>query len=707
MKKLIIAEKPSQAQEYADALGGFARKEGYLESGQYFLTWCFGHLIELERDEVYHIEKKWSKSYLPLIPSKYQYKIGGSITNPKGVDQGKKKQLEIIKKLISKSSEIINATDADREGELIFLYVYNYLASNLPYKRLWISSLTKGDIISGFNNLLSSKDVHYLGKSAYARAIADWLVGVNGTQAATLQFGHGSLLTIGRVQTAILKVICERYLKNKSFEKTYAYRLRANHTSKVSFYSETEVYESKNEAQLQLETCSYSNHRCVDIIKEIKKVNPPLLFSIDSLIIEANRKFKYTGKETLDIAQSLYEKKITSYPRTDSEYINLENFNKQKLFLEAIIMRFLNISFSFSNNIPRSVNDAKLTGSHDAIVLTGQTDNVESLNAKEKNIFLLILNRSLQAFSQAAVYEKIKYVFDNNSILFFTFSSIILEAGWKNFEFKDLEDEKENSIDKYEQNILIDVSIGEIMNVESFDIKEIESRPPQLYSEVNLTKDLTNFGKLLKEESPELLDQISNSIDLNQLQIGTQATRPGILERLKKMSFIEIIKNKYIPTENGLKYYSIIKDLEVSNLVTTAIWEMKLKKVAEGKEDVAFFYKEITSFTNKIVQDIFSKSSDVSFKKDSVVLGKCPNCSGKVVEMKNSFSCTNWNDKEFPCKFSIWKTAYGKKITSSIVSQLLLKGVTNKIEKLKSAKGSYFSAKLRMDSQGKIICDFN
>jgi DNA topoisomerase-3 len=226
MKTLIIAEKPNQAREYAQALGSFTRKDGYFESSEYYLTWCFGHLIELETDDKYRTAGYWNKEYLPLIPEKYQYCIG---KKDKKTDSGKKKQVDLIKSLINKSDQLINATDADREGELIFLYVYNFLSCKLPYKRLWISSLTENDIRKGFKNLLSCEDVKNLGKSGYARAIADWLVGVNGTQACTLQLGKGSLLTIGRVQTAILKIICERYLKNKNFQKSFTYKIRALH----------------------------------------------------------------------------------------------------------------------------------------------------------------------------------------------------------------------------------------------------------------------------------------------------------------------------------------------------------------------------------------------------------------------------------------------------------------------------------------------
>lgn len=686
--KLILAEKPSQAKEYAKALGGFTSKNGYLESSQYYITWCFGHLVELERDNKYREDGKWNKSYLPLIPKKYLYKIG---SDAKGnIDAGKKNQLKIIGDLMKKSSEVINATDADREGELIFLYVYNFLECKLPFKRLWISTLTDSDIKKGFTNLMQPEDVKNLGKSAYARAIADWLVGVNGTQASTLQFGQGTLLTIGRVQTVILKIICERFLKNKNFKKSFSYKLIARHNKGNDFYSGTEIYETKQEAE-SIKSTLGTDHIVTNVEDREQKKAAPLLFSIDTLIIEANRKFGYSGQETLATAQSLYEKKLTSYPRTDSEYINEENFSNLKTFLENLSRNVLNLNFSFSSKKPKSVNDKKLTGSHDAIVPTGNTSN--SLTEIENNIFKLIIHRCIQSFSEDAIYQKRKITFDNNSHIFTTNLSKLVKSGFLEYSFRNITNE---SADSDEQLFNFEVSIGEKVKVLECSLKEIESKPPALYSDVNLTQDLTNFGKLLKEENPESLKLISENIDINQLQIGTQATRPGIVERLKTLGFIVNSKNKYIPTEKGLKYYSVIKDLEVSNAIVTAIWEMKLKKVAEGNEDISAFYKDITSFTSTIVGDIFEKKTDISFKVEKKNLGVCPKCQkGHIVEGLKAFQCTEWKSG---CNFTIWKVIAGKKVSETVVGELLKKGISNEIKGFKSkATGKPFVARLELN----------
>lgn len=693
--KLIIAEKPNQANKIADALGGFTKKDGYHQSDKYYIAWCFGHMVELERDDKYREPGKWNKSYLPLIPQKYLYKIG---SDSKGnIDSGKKKQMSVIKSLMDKSDEIINATDADREGELIFLYVYNYLKSTLPFKRLWVSTLTAGDIKKAFNNLIPAKEMQNLGKSATARAIADWLVGINGTQASTLQFGNGTLLSIGRVQTAILKIICERYLKNKNFQKSFTYRLRAEHLLNLPFYSESEIFEKQEEAQRVLSKLS-KTHKCTSVEKSTSKKSPPLLFSIDTLIIEANKKYGYTGQETLDTAQSLYEKKLTSYPRTDSTYINEENFEEIKKFLPGIAKDILNFSFSFGSQKPKSVNDTKLTGSHDAIVPTGEKEGIASLSEKESNLFKMITARCCQSFSESAEYEKTKITFDNNFITFLTHASKLTSPGWKIFELTTKDADSEST--EEEQQIDIKIKEGDLVTVESIEIKQIESKPPALYSEVNLTTDLTNFGKLLKEENPELLKEISSNIDISKLQIGTQATRPGIIELLKKRGFIEVKKNKFIPTEKGLKYYEIFKDLEVSNVVTTAIWEMKLNKVSQGEEDVSLFYKEIKSFTEKIVDDIFSRVSTVDFSTPKAELGKCPKCKkGNVFEGKQSYRCSEYKNG---CDFSIWKMLASKKLSETVIKALVSNKETPLVKGFKSKAGKPFNSRLKLNKDFKI-----
>ncbi len=697
---LIIAEKPNQARAIADTLGGFKNNEGYLQSDKYYIAWCYGHMIQLETDDKYRNPGDWSKSYLPLIPQKYLYTV--SLDANKKPDSGKKKQLAVIKNLMSKSTELINATDADREGELIFQYVYRYLNCTLPYRRLWATNLTPGDIMKAYRNLRSSSEMVNLTKSAYARAIADWLVGVNGTQAATLQFSKGPTLTIGRVQTAILRIICERYLKNKSFQKTYTYKLRANHTLNVPFFSESDVFERKDDASKIVSGLS-EHHICTSVQQNNTKAAPPLLYSINTLIMDANRTFGYSSQETLDIAQSLYEKKLTSYPRTDSEYINQENFQNIKSFLPGLVQRLFSKPFSISNPSPKSVDDSKLTGSHDAIVPTGDTSALEALRENERNVYKLTVLRCMQSFSEPAEYLKTKITFDNNGTSFHSNASKLLHPGWKRYTLKNSMEESESPNNEAEQEIDIQIKQGDRVRVAKVEILEIESKPPSLYSDVNLINDLMNFGKLLKQENPEMLAKVSSTVDIDKLQIGTEATRPGMIERLKKLKYIEVQKNKFIPTELGLSYYQIIKDLAVSNVLTTALWEMRLQHVAEGKEDVSLFYDEIKKFTQALVHDIFSRRVESPIEFHRQTFGQCPQCGrGQIRETKSAFGCTEYKPENKGCNFTIWKQMAGKKITASVITSLLTKGESGTLSGFKNKQGKPFKAKLRLTKDYKV-----
>lgn len=693
MKTLILAEKPAQARDYADALGGFSRKDGYLESKDAYITWCFGHLVQLEEDTAYRGEGAWNQSYLPLIPGTFQYCIGKD--KNKKTDTGKKKQLMLIKELASKSSEIINATDADREGELIFLYVYNFLNLKLPYKRLWISSLTKGDILKGFKKLLSPNEVDNLGKAGYARAISDWLVGINGTQAATLKLGNRNLLTIGRVQTAILKIICERYLKHKNFKSTSFYRLKAEHRQgQAIYFSNTEIFENKIDVLKVLNSLG-KYHIFKEKISQDKKVNPPLLYSIDTLIIEANKIFGMSGQETLSIAQTLYEKKLTTYPRTDSNYINEENYESLKGYLSSVANKILGIKYEFGEHKPKSVNAQKLTGSHDAIIPTGEMSAYSSLSEKEKSIYHLIIHKCLESFSTTAIYRKSKYIFLNNGFEFTTNTSVLVEEGWKYFSFQ-----KKNEDDKEADEVDIDLRFIEGQQVDVFktELVELETQPPKLYTDANLTPDLTNVGKFLKEENPELLEKLRGHIDLNDVQIGTQATRPIIIERLKKLDFIKLEKKKYVPTDKGLKYYDTIKSLEVSNIANTAILEKELKEIAEGKLCDGVFYQNLEKYVRNIVSDIFQieKAPDLNEKKK---ITTCPKCKvGSVVEGSKGFGCDQY---KHGCDFVIWKSVAGKNLTEKQVKDLIETGITGVIKGFKGKRGD-FEAKLKMKKDFKL-----
>lgn len=707
-KTLILAEKPSQLREYVKALGGFTQKGDYYESDRYIASSALGHLIELAEDTAYRPAGKWDKSYLPLVPPLNSY-----VYEPKRNDEGRQAHLKKLAQLFNNPNiaMIYVATDSDREGELIFRYIYHYFNCKLPYKRVWLSALDDSEIRQAFaapKYTQGDPFLENLSKSAYARAITDWLIGANATQAATLQLGGGKLLSIGRVQTAILKIVADRYLKNKSHQKSYTYKLLTHHSyNGVSYTAESPIYESKAQAE-QLLSSLATAHNFVSFQKKTERKNPPLLHTLDSLTIVANKLYKYTAAEVLASAQRLYEGKLTSYPRTEDAYITEEGYNKLKGFLPNLVNQCLNIAdFAFPASLPASVNGAKITGSHDALVPTGQTNGIENLSQQDQRIYALILYRCLESFSEAAVYEKGVYEFENQSTPFKTHTSNLVQEGWKKYSPKvkvatvDEDDSEEDT------NFILQLPYkqGDKVTIEKKNLKEIESKPPAIYTPATLTADLCNLGKFLQEQSPEVYAELQSEFDLKGLEIGTKGTRPGIIEVLvNTRKYIAFEKNKYIPTELGLQFYDAIKDLEVVNVAQTARLEYQLKQVADGRTSVTDYYNRLTDYVKSTVAQIFSLQSAITASTRKG-LGTCPACKkGQIVEYEKSYGCSDYKNG---CKYSIWKEIAHKKLTAKNIEDLLQKGKTSLIKGFKSKTGSDFEAYLVLDKDLKPAFQFN
>ena len=707
-KTLILAEKPSQLREYVKALGGFTKKGDYYESDRYIASSALGHLIELAEDTAYRPAGHWNKSYLPLIPELKDY-----VYEPKREDKGRKEQLNLLSKLfkLPEVNMIYVATDSDREGELIFRYIYNYFNCKLPYKRVWLSALDDSEIRKSFANPKYTQGDFFLenlSESAYARAITDWLIGANATQAATLQLGGGKLLSIGRVQTAILKIVCDRYLKNKAHKKSYTYKLITSHSyNGVAYTAESPIYENKSQAE-QLLNSLLPTHNFVSYQKKTEKKNPPLLHTLDSLTIVANKLYKYTASEVLASAQSLYENKLTSYPRTEDAYITEENYNKIKTYLPALVHQCLNVSnFSFPGTTPASVNGAKITGSHDALVPTGQTNGIEKLSEQDRRIFELILLRCLESFSDIAIYEKGVYEFENQGTPFKTYTSNLVQEGWKKYSPKSKNKSTDDEDNEEEDDFVLQLPYrqGDKVGVEKKNLKEIESKAPAIYTPASLTADLCNLGKFLQEQSPEVYADLQKEFDLKGLEIGTKGTRPGIIEILvKTRKYIAFEKNKYVPTELGLQFYNAIKDLDVVNVAQTARLEYQLKQVADGKNSVVKYYGQLSDYIKEIVAQIFSLQSSITASTHKG-LGTCPSCKkGQIVEYPKSYGCTEFKNG---CKFGIWKEIANKKITHKNVEDLITKGRTSLIKGFKGKSGNEFEAYLVLDNELKTAFEFN
>ena len=692
LKTLIIAEKSTQMREYARALG-FTLKGDHYEKGDTILSCAAGHLLELAEDTAYRGEGKWDKSYLPLLLQIKDYKY-----EPKK-EENRQAQLNKLGSLLNdpEIGNIIVATDPDREGELIFRYIYNYFKCKKPFIRVWNSALVDEGIRKAFAHPTYKQGDPFLEnlcKSGYARAFTDWLIGVNATQAATLQLGQGKLLSIGRVQSTILKIICDRYIKNKGHEKTYTYKIITNHSYNGTTYTtESPIYESKEQAQAVfnglLPAHSFVSH-------EVKKVskNPPLLHTLDSLTIVANKLYKYTPDQVLASAQKLYEGKFLSYPRTEDPYITEEGYYNLQKFFVGLCRDFLGVTdFAFMSK-PKSVDDSKITGSHDALIPTGYTNGLESLAEQERRVFELILYRCLESFSDSSQYEKGIYLFDNQGTPFKTNTNKLLYAGWERYtpKNKTAATDEEGEADDEKITVLdLPYRQGDAVAIKAKNVREIESRPPAIYTPATLTDDLCNLDKFLQEQSPEVHKELSSQIDLKGLQIGTKGTRPGILDTLiQKRQFITLQKNKYLPTELGLQFYNAIKDLEVVNVAQTAHLEYQLKQITEGKLLVTQYYNNLLQYVQNMVHNIFSIEATVKVERPT--LGTCPKCKqGQIVEGKKAFGCTNYKNG---CDFTIWKEVAHKTITAKQVADLIAKGKTSLLKGFKSKAGKDFEAYL-------------
>jgi len=705
MKTLIIAEKSTQMREYARALG-FTLKGDHYEKDDTILSCAAGHLLELAEDTAYRGEGKWDKSYLPLLLQIKDYKY-----EPKK-EENRQAQLNKLGSLLNdpEIGNIIVATDPDREGELIFRYIYNYFKCKKPFIRVWNSALVDEGIRKAFAHPTYKQGDPFLEnlcKSGYARAFTDWLIGVNATQAATLQLGQGKLLSIGRVQSTILKIICDRYIKNKGHEKTYTYKIITNHSYNATTYTtESPIYESKEQAQAVfnglLSAHSFVSH-------EVKKVskNPPLLHTLDSLTIVANKLYKYTPDQVLASAQKLYEGKYLSYPRTEDPYITEEGYYNLQKFFVGLCRDFLGVTdFAFMSK-PKSVDDSKIIGSHDALIPTGYTNGLESLAEQERRVFELILYRCLESFSDSSQYEKGIYLFDNQGTPFKTNTNKLLYAGWERYtpKNKTAATDEEGEADDEKITVLdLPYRQGDAVAIEAKNVREIESRPPAIYTPATLTDDLCNLDKFLQEQSPEVHKELSSQIDLKGLQIGTKGTRPGILDTLiQKRQFITLQKNKYLPTELGLQFYNAIKDLEVVNVAQTAHLEYQLKQITEGKLLVTQYYNNLLQYVQNMVHNIFSIEATVKVERPT--LGTCPSCKkGQIVEYPQSYGCTEFKNG---CKFGIWKEIAKKKITHKNVEDLITKGRTSLIKGFKGKSGNDFEAYLVLDSNLKTAFEFN
>ena len=664
--ELVIAEKPSVAQSIAAVLGATQRKDGYLEGNEYLVSWCVGHLVELAQPESYEEAwKKWSYESLPIIPQEWQHEVKSDT----------KAQYQVLKKLMhdDRVDAVVCATDAGREGELIFRLTYNMAGCRKPMKRLWISSMEESAIRDGFHNLRPGSDYDNLYHSALCRQEADWLVGINGTRLFTVLYG-GKALKVGRVQTPTLAMLVDRESKIMNFKKEayYMAHIMGNGLDAVS-----EHISDKTEVDRIAETCENGQALVTSVVKEEKWVAPPKLYDLTTLQRDANRLFGFTAKQTLEYTQSLYEKKLVTYPRTDSQYLSDDMEGTAKNVIEAIFNSLLfEQNIMFNPDIKRILNSKKVTDHH-AIIPTMEIikQDLKAIPESEMKILSLCANRLLCATGEKHIYNSTKAVITCNNTVFKVSGKEVWKNGWKEFEdfFKNSYKTAEDKSDAEEEKKLPELREGMMIAVEQTKVSEHFTQPPKHYTEDSLLSAMERAG----------VEDMGDEVERKGL--GTPATRADIIEKLVKDGFVKREKKQMIPTEDGMKLITILPDV-VKSPKLTADWENELTLVSKGEVAAEQFMSGIEAMVTDLVKTYHSVSDEHkamfgTCKGGQEVLGKCPKCGADVVKGKFGAYCTG------KCGMNVGK-ALGVTLSDTQVKSLL-QGKKILVKGLKGKKGSY------------------
>ena len=670
--KTIIAEKPSVAKEIAHIVGAGKREEGYMQGNGYYVTWAFGHLVQPAMPETYGM-KGFHAENLPVIPDPFVL-VPRQVKTENGYkpDAGVLAQIKIIGKLFDSSERIIVATDAGREGELIFRYLYEYLGCKKPFDRLWISSLTDSAIREGLANLRNGKEYDNLYHAAKARSEADWLVGINGTQALTIAAGRGTY-SVGRVQTPTLGMVCERYWEHKRFESKPFWQVHfgvvdADSGNILKFTSANRWTDKATATDIYNKVKDTGSAIITKVTTKRKVEKAPLLYDLTTLQKEANSQHGFTAEHTLSIAQKLYEAKFITYPRTSSRYIsddvfatlpklfkNLENHSE---YGEKV--KLLSGSEDYSKN---SVNAAKVTDHHALLI----TENAAiGLFKDEKIVYDMILCRMIEAFSADCIKDITSVSAQvDHEVEFGISGSIIRQTGWRALSLK----EKNNRLDKdadatdneVKEQVIPNWQEGQHITFSGCTITEGKTKPKPLHTESTLLAAMETAGKEIEDDTMRQAMKDSG--------IGTPATRAAIIETLLKREYMVRQQKKLVPTEKGLALHSVVKNMAIANVEMTGKWEAELAKIERGEASADGFTHSIEGYTREITAELLGCDRLFSHKDSGC---QCPKCKhgtmqffGKVVR------CSN---KE--CGMPVFKQVAGKLLTDADITDLLTKGKT-------------------------------
>ena len=689
--KLVIAEKPSVAMSLAAVLGANEKKDGYLEGGGCLVSWCVGHLLELAQPEAYGEQyARWRYGDLPILPEEWKYQVS----------KDKQKQLDLLCRLMKdkRVESVVCATDAGREGELIFRLVYEHAGCKKPMERLWISSMEDAAIRDGFEHLRPGSDYDKLYDAAVCRAGADWLVGINATRLFSVLYGV--TLNVGRVMSPTLALLVQRETDIQAFTSRPFY---VPEITCGSFTASGEKLSGKNEAEKIRMDCDGQNVSVLSVEKQIKTVQPPRLYDLTTLQRECNRIYGYTAQQTLDYVQSLYEKKLATYPRTDSQYLT-----EDMQTTVASLVLWLRDHMPFGKgcagepDIGRVTDNSKVTDHH-AIIPTAEiarTDLTE-LPSGERDVLTLIIARLLSATAQVHRFEAVTAILDCQARSFTAKGKTVLQAGWKEVErlyrmglkqFKP-EDDKNTDVS------LPMLQEGQIFETVSASVREGKTSPPKHYTEDSLLAAMETAGA---EDMPE---------DAERKGLGTPATRAATLEKLVSAGFVQRKKKQLIPTEKGTNLILVLPD-NIKSPMLTAEWESMLKQVERGELDAGSFMEQIADMSRTLVkehtapEERFAGLFPDAKRNGREAVGTCPRCGGTVYEGKKGFFCDNRD-----CAFALWKdnkffSGKKKSITKSVAAALLKEGRVSMSGLYSEKTGKTYDAVVLLDDTGGKYVNF-
>ena len=679
MTTCIIAEKPSVARDIARIVGANSKKDGYLEGSGDLVTWAMGHLIALAMPEAYGFSA-YKAEDLPIRPNPFQLVVRQVrrdkeyISNPAAL-----KQLKVIRSCFDKADRIVVATDAGREGELIFRYIYQHLGCRKPFDRLWISSLTDKAIREGLSNLKSGSHYDNLYYSAKARSEADWLVGINASRALSIVRKGG--YSLGRVQTPALAMVCRRYIENRDFSSVPFWKLSVLTEKEGLSLKAVGCKDYENEASAQTALATLRSQSQLTVESVVRRVDehgrikvthtaPPLLYDLTALQKDANRRHGFSADKTLSIAQSLYEKKITTYPRTGSRYISEDVFEEVPTLLRKT-----------GETLPtplnrHSVDNTKITDHH-AIIPTGETP--QGLSAEEVTVYQMVVTRFIEAFSPDSEEDRMQVRFTDGTNTFTWKACRQISLGWKAVQKgKEAEADKKEDSDEHTLSSLPNLAEGEVLSLVNADITEHKTKPKPLYTEATLLSAMENAGKEVEDaESKKAMAECG---------IGTPATRANIIETLILRDYIRRDKKSIIPTEKGLVVYEIVKDKKIANAEMTGGWELALAAIEAGQMPPEKFAQGINSYVGTICEELLSLAP----KQKSYPTYRCPKCGTESVGIYAKVAKCRHED----CDFHIFREVCGTLLTEDHIRDLLTTGRTPILKGLTSKASKKFNARL-------------